>query len=161
MEALKDTDKPGLMKGILLAYFVLALHLLVIVALGLLVIFFRGIVNYMVWIFLFGSAAILTSGFLFYRRMKKERKTLQDMLNSPLFRGRSVEVNFLGGLASFKIGNSGDMPVLLEDSTGGQKKLEDPATARVRELKDLARLLDDDLITLEEFNRAKDLLLKP
>jgi hypothetical protein len=155
----KETDKPGLMKGILMAYFVLALHVLLVAGLGVLVIFFRGIVNYMIWIFLFGSAAVLTSAFLFYRRMKKEQKTLGDMLNSPMFRGRSVEVSFLGGLASFKIGNSGNTPMMLDDSTGRLKQIEDPETLRIKELKDLARLFENDLITLDEFSKAKNRLL--
>ena len=95
----------GLFKSVMLAYFVLVLHILLIVGLGLLVIFFRGIVQYMIWVFLFGFIAILGSFYYFYRRMKAEGRSLREMLRSPLFLDRPVEVSLLGGLASFKVGN--------------------------------------------------------
>ena len=160
MPTVKNNDKYTPIKGIFLAYFVLAMHVLVIAGLGILVIFFRGIVNYMIWIFLLGSAAILTSAYLFYRRMKKERKTLNDMLNSPLFRGQNVEVSLLGGLAAFRIGRSADAPPMIVDRNDPVKQLEDPSAARIRELSELARLLENDLITIDEFNKVKDQLLK-
>ena len=88
-----------------MAYMVLVLHLLLIAGLGLLVLFFRGVMQYMIWIFLGGAAAIIVSGYHFYIRMKQEGKNLREMMYSPLFHGRAVEVSILGGMATFKIGN--------------------------------------------------------
>jgi hypothetical protein len=39
-------------------------------------------------------------------------------------------------------------------------QLEDPETVRIRELAELARLLENDLITREEFNEAKQRLFQ-
>ena len=39
-------------------------------------------------------------------------------------------------------------------------QLEDPETARIRELTELARLFEKNLITSEEYNKAKNQILK-
>ena len=59
----------GLFKSVMLAYMVLVLHVVLMLGLGLLVIFFRGVIQYMLWIFLFGTVAVVASGLYFYRRM--------------------------------------------------------------------------------------------
>lgn len=148
-------------KSVLMAYFILLLHILLVAGLVLLVIFFRGIINYMLWIFIAGSIAVLASGYHFYKRMKEDGKTLRDILSSPRLSGRTVEVNILGGLASFKIGRPHNVPLLNDDSARpNQKQLEDPDTVRTKELTELVRLLQNDLITLEEYNKAKRQILK-
>lgn len=155
-------EKIGLVKSVLLAYMILALHVLLIAGLGLMVLFFRGFVHYMLWIFLAGAALIGYSGYRFWRRMKTEGKTLAEMLSSPVFRGRSVEVSLLGGIASIKLGApDGRRPLSLDDDDGhGPRRLEDPETARIRELSELARLLEQDLITRQEYDTAKERLLR-
>ena len=97
----------GLFKSVMLAYMVLVLHVVLMLGLGLLVIFFRGVIQYMLWIFLFGTVVVVASGFYFYRRMKAEGKTLKQTLSSPMFAGRPVEVSFLGGMASLRVGTPG------------------------------------------------------
>jgi hypothetical protein len=155
----KDGD--GLFKSVFLAYMILALHVLLFAGLALLVLFLRGIVQYMIWIFLGGSALVSASAYFFYKRMKAEGRSLRDMLKSPLFHGRAVEISLLGGLASFKLGQP-QTPLALE-SGSDQKlaQLEDPVTVHIRELTELARLLENDLITREEYNRAKAKLFTP
>lgn len=155
----KNKDNEGVMKSVLTAYFILILHALLIVGLGALVLFFRGLIHYMIWVFLGGSLLLLTSAHLFWRRMKAEGKTLSEMLNSPMFRGRTVEVSLLGGLATFKVGNGPSLPAIDAGAEAAPRQLEDPASARVRELSELARLLDNDLITLDEFNHTKQKLM--
>jgi hypothetical protein len=152
-------DKDGLFKSVLLAYLILALHVLLIAGIGLLVLFFRGFVQYMIWIFLGCASLLAYSGYRFWRRMKTEGKTLAEMLHSPTFRGRSVEINLLGGIASFKLGAPDPRLALPEDTSSPPRQLEDPDTARIRELSELARLLEKDLITLEEYHQAKRRLL--
>ena len=152
-------DKDGVFKSVLLAYLILALHVVLIAGLGLLVLFFRGFVQYMLWIFLAGASIIVYSGYRFWRRMKTEGKTLAEMLNNPVFRGRSVEVNLLGGIASFKLGAPDSRCALPDDTPPPPRQLEDPETARIRELGELARLLEKDLITADEYRQAKRRLL--
>jgi hypothetical protein len=160
MAVIQKKEGIGLFKSVLVAYSILSLHVVLIAGIGILVLFFNGIVNYMLWILIAGVLAILIFGSLFYRRMKKEGKTLRETLRSPLFNGRPVEVSLLGGLASFRMGRPGNFPLLENDLTGPVRQLEDPAAVRIRELSELARLLENDLITPDEFNKAKQQIFK-
>jgi hypothetical protein len=149
-------------KSVLMAYFILALHVLLIAGLVMLVIFFRGIINYMIWIVIGGSTVVLASGYHFYKRLQKDGKTLQEMMSSSRLGSSPIEVSFLGGIASFKIGRPGNTPALSSGAAGQPlQQLEDPATGRIRELTELVRLLEDNLITLDEYNKVKQQILKP
>jgi cytochrome c biogenesis protein CcdA len=147
--------------SVMMAYFILLLHVILVAALVLMVIFFRGIINYLIWIFIVGSIAIIVSGYHFYKRMKKEQKTLGEILDASRFNGRSIEVSFLGGLASLKIGRAHHtLPALDSPSSGRLKQLEDPESARNKEFSELVRLLENNLITLEEYNKFKEEIFK-
>ncbi len=145
----------GVLKPVFAAYLVLLLHLLMIVGMGLVVLFFSGIVAYLSWIFLGGILVIGASGYLFFRRMRAEGRNLQEMMNRSPFAGQRLEVEFLGGLASVKIGSgknagrAGALPV------HPVYQLETPGVMRVRELTELARLLSEGLISQAEFARLK------
>ena len=87
------------------------------------------------------------------------------MLALPEFAGRSVEVSLLGGFASVRVGAppenhllemnpASDVPALPHYGNTG-----DSAAVHVRELTELAHLLENNLITRDEFNRTKDQLL--
>ncbi|MGD9310828.1 MAG: SHOCT domain-containing protein [Desulfosarcina sp.] len=159
----KNKEGVGLVKSVLLAYLILALHVLLIAGLAILVLFFRGVVNYMPWIVLGGIAIVALSGFLFMRRMRAEGKSLRETLKNPVFRGRSVEVSLLGGMATVKLGQPTQQQAIGHDAAIDVPRLEDPDTSinrDVSELTELARLLEKDLITVDEFNRAKRQLLK-
>jgi hypothetical protein len=157
VNSVKEND--GVIKSVFIAYFILLLHILLLAGLGVLILFFRGIVNYMLWIFLVGTGIIIFSAYRFYRKMKKEGKTLREMMNSPLFRGREVEISLLGGLASLKVGKPRHL--LLENYHGEIKQLEDPDSVRFKELNELVRLFENNLITLEEYNQAKKQIFNP
>ncbi|MGD9211892.1 MAG: SHOCT domain-containing protein [Desulfobacteraceae bacterium] len=156
----KQKESDGLFKSVILAYTILALHVLLIAGLALLVLFFRGIVNYMLWIFLGGTAILVISAFCFYRRMKAKGRTLSEALRSSMFQDREVEVSVLGGLATLKIGRPDFPPALEAGSSHSVPQLEDPESVRIRELKELAHLLESNLITQEEYNQAKKKLFK-
>lgn len=157
---IEKKDNVGLFKSLMVAYSILMLHVALVAMLGLLVLFFRGVVNYMLWIFLIGMAVILTSGYLFFRRMKREGKTLREMLKTPDFNGRPVEVSVLGGLASFRLGGKPGLPALGSDYLDVGHQLEDPDTIRLRELMELGRMFENNLITFDEFNQAKKKILE-
>ena len=154
----KKNKKEGLFQGVLMAYLILILHVLLIGGLGFLVFFFSGIVQHFRLIFFGGMALLMGSGYFFYRKMKKEGKNFRDMINAPLLSGRSVEVSFLGGLASLKVGPSINRPMLTDDEIQDHPLLEDPSRSELTELKDLARLLKDGLITRDEYETAKNRL---
>ncbi|MBW1940604.1 MAG: SHOCT domain-containing protein [Deltaproteobacteria bacterium] len=151
----KKKEQNGVLKSVFVAYFILVLHVVLLVGIGLMVIFFRGIVNYIAWIFAGGSIFIIIAGYLFYRRMKKEKKSLKEMLALPQFQGRSVEVSLLGGFASLKLGKPESVPLIEDNSFANLHQLEDPAVIRIKELGELSRLLEKGLITLDEYNKAK------
>lgn len=153
-----NKESEGLFKGVWMAYSILSLHVLLIAALGCLVLFFSGIIQYMLWIFLIGSGMLAFSGYRFFKRMEEEKKNLEEMMDSPMFRGKSLEISLFGGIASLKVG----MPSVpsLPPTEGAHiyqfPLLEDPASSRVRELSELARLFEKNLITSDEYNQTKD-----
>lgn len=158
----KKKDNEGILKGVWVAYSILTLHVLLIAAMGCLVLFFSGIIQYMIWIFLIGSACVGLSGYRFYNRMKEEKRSLHEMMDSPLFKGKSLEITLLGGLASVKVGMpSSPMlppsePIAPYPAVSPVPMLMDPASVRLRELSELARLYENRLITLDEYARLKD-----
>jgi hypothetical protein len=118
--------------------------------------------QHMLWILLGGMAVVALSSYLFYRRLRKEGKTLGEVLRSPVFAGRSVEVSLLGGMATLKLDtppNASGMEAI-EDGHQRPLQLEDPLSVTIREIDTLARLLEKDLITHDEFDRAKRRLLR-
>jgi hypothetical protein len=155
----KPKDDDGLFRGVLLAYGIVVLHGVLIAGLLLMVIFFHGLLSYFSFIFLGGAAGI---GFWLYRairRAKAQGKSLKQMLDLPALRGRSVEVQFLGGLASVKLGKGIDNHLLDSQTARSSRLLEDPVSQQIRELTALASLLEKDLITIEEYTAAKKQLL--
>ena len=84
-----------------------------------------------------------------------------DIDNSSLFHGRSFEVSFLRGMASLKFGQPDhDLKAINNPSSEAKFQLEDPETVSIRELTELARIYEKNLITSEEYNRAKNQILK-
>jgi hypothetical protein len=155
MPQMNKNNSDGLMKSIMMAYLILILHVVLLVCLGFLVFFFRGIVHYMLWIVLIGAVGILASGYWFYRRMKAEGRSLRETLNSPLFRNKTVEISLLGGLAQFRVGQSNRQPLLDQDHSENTLQLDWSGDNQVQELTELARLLQSGLITSEEYEKAK------
>ena len=151
----QKNDGQGVMKSVMTAYLILILHVFLLVGLGFLVFFFRGIIHYMMWIVLFGAIGILASGYWFYRRMKADGRSLRDTLNSPLFRNKTVEVSLLGGLAQFRVGQSDGSRQLDHHRPDSTHQLEWSGDASIQELTELARLLKGGLITPEEYEKAK------
>lgn len=157
----KQKSSDGILKSIMAAHVILFLHLIFFAALGLLVVFLDGMMQYMGWILLGGLGIMGLSAFWFFRRLRREGKSLKETLRSPVFQGRNVEVSLLGGMATLKLDQQGGSPEKAIDAGHHQPplQLEDPDTARIREINELARLLEKELITLDEFNKAKQRLL--
>ena len=94
----------GLIKSIVLAHVVLILHLFLFALLGLLVTFLSGVMHYMTWILLGGMVLVALSAYLFYRRLRRQGKSIGEALRSPEFAGRSMEISLLGGMATLRLG---------------------------------------------------------
>jgi hypothetical protein len=159
MDSKKTNHREGLFKSIALAYTILILHVLLIAGLGLVVLLFGGVVRNLFWIVLGGILLVALSGYLFYRRLRREGRSLGEALRSPIFQGRAVEISFMGGMATFRLGPPNGQKALESTEHDEPLKLEDPETMRVRDIAALAQLLEKNLITPEEFTAAKRKLL--
>ena len=146
------------MKSISYAFLILVLHLVLLAGIGVLVLFFSIVVSNLLWIFIGGTSAIMLFTYLLFRRMKKEGKDLRQLLSLPMFRGKSVEVSFLGGMATLKVDNTRPMRAIETGTHDNTRQLEGPDVIDIKELNELVRLLEDDLITLDEYNKAKQIL---
>ena len=156
----KKRDKEGVFKSLLAAYSVLLLHVFLLAGTGITVVLFKGVYHYLPWIMAGLALLVLALFWIFYMKMKKSTREIKDVLSFPQFRGRNVEIRFLGGMASVKIdggtstaaglpalgngGGGGAVPLLALDNTPTDKRLAD-----------LARLYQQGLITREEFDLAK------
>jgi hypothetical protein len=157
------TDKPGaeLFKGVLLAHLIIGLHVGVIALIGLLVIFFGGLARYWGWILLGGlTAAGLLGGVLYRKLASRGRDIYRDIRSAPVMPGGTIEVSLLGGLAAVKFSKPADAQAL-PVAAALPALLEDAATLRVRELGHLAQMYEKNLITREEFERAKAAMFTP
>lgn len=146
----------GLFTGVLTAYLILILHVLLVAAMGLVVLFFRGVVNYLPWIFAGAALIIVSTIYIIVRQMKKESKSLKEMLSMPIFQDRSVEVKLLGGLASFKMSQPVDITPLTLTHSDPVLRLDAPRNTGIDDLAEVARLLENDLISRDEYEKAKE-----
>lgn len=158
----------GVVQSVMTAYLILILHVVLIALIGLLVIFFQGLISYMIWIFLGLTGIIAFSGYRFYRRLKAQGKSVAEAMRTPTFDGRPVEISFMGGLASVRLGDPHGPPALEAPSAAPSVappdihmpgQIEAPKTGQIKELNDLAKLLEDELITAEEFQLLKQQVL--
>jgi len=152
----QNSGDTGIAKNIFVGYFVLILHVLLLVLLGVFVVFFRGLVEYMPWILGGGGVLLGVSGYLFYRRLKRSSKTLKETLDDHA-PNRPMEISLLGGLASFRVGTTQSGSVTM----GAPLQLEDPETSRLRSLDRLADMYNKGLISKEEFELLKKDVLQP
>ena len=153
----KKNQEESVVGGLFMAMLILLFHVVLPVVIVLVVLFFHIIVNYLLWII--GGILVLAGGggYFFLRYLRGAGgEALRDVLTSPDFKGRSVEVNLLGGLASLKIGKSNESMEQLPDFTiPPDRQIEDENSIRTRELLTLARLLEQNLISKEEYLQAK------
>lgn len=182
----KPKDKEGLFKSLFAAYFVLLLHVFLVVGVGVAVVLFKGVYEYLPWI-LSGIAALVIAVFwLFYLRIKRSSTDIQDVLSHPAFQNRNVEIKLLGGVATFKLsmpvsnsdnllaGQSGQGVNLLVQDTNISKisdnegigadqyynpKLESFNNNIEQRLAQLAQLYNQNLITDDEYSMAKKRIL--
>jgi hypothetical protein len=158
----KQGEENHLANSLFLASLILVFHVALVAGLGVLVLLLHGMVNYMVWILLGGFLLTAGSVYLFFRYMKQGGgQALQKMLSQPGFKGKNIEINFLGGIASLKIKSETQERAALENSVIPiSRQIEDSQTVYLREITELARLLEKNLITPDEYFQAKKVLFK-
>jgi hypothetical protein len=144
-------------KNILAAFLILLIHVLLVGGIGIVILFFYGIVNHLFWVIL-GISCISGGGVWLYKRLKSDVKAIRNITGESL-KGRTIEASFLGGVANFKISDSrsaGDMRQIIPGRT---RQISGPDSDSVDRLADLARLYEKELISRDEYERAKKKLL--
>ncbi len=91
--------------------------------------------------------------------MRRDKQKIRDIIKDPAFQGKSLEISFLGGMATLKVADSGTFPQEIGASQP-LRQLEDPRSIRIRELTQIANLLESNMITQEEYDRLKEEILK-
>jgi len=152
---LNDEQNKNFFSGVVLAYLVLLLHVLLMVGLGITVVVIKGIYDFRWLILLAGIAIIGGSGYYFYRYFKEHKQKLHDLMSDPAFNDRTLEISLMGGMATVRLGHKDDNLKLIQADETEVKQLEQPKSVQLKELTELTRMLDDELITREEFLQLK------
>ena len=157
-------DKEGLFKSIFTAYFILLLHVFLLAGVGLSVVLFKGVYHYLPYIMAGLAILVLSVAWIIYRRMRENSTDLREILSTPEFQDRTVEVKLLGGLASFKIKAKENSNLLLDHTSAspnsGTQLLEDSVDKAERKIIELNTLYDRELITKEEFETARQNIIQ-
>lgn len=160
---LRKNDKDGLFRSIFTAYFILLLHVFLLAGAGVTVVLFRGVYHYLPWIMGGLGILVLSLAWLFYRRMRNSTSDIRQILSMPEFQDRTVEIKLLGGLASFKISAKEHHQALIDhqSSLPSDKLLIEKEFNRTEQkLIKLTGLYEKDLITLTEFEKAKQTIIQ-
>jgi hypothetical protein len=156
-------DKDGLFKNIFVAYFILLLHVFLLAGIGLTALLFQGIYHYLPWIMAGIAILVLSIVWFIYHRMRETSSSLSEVLGTPQFHDRAVEIRLLGGLASFEI--KAKEPPLLQSHTNlspyADTGLIESADDRAeRKLLEINELYEKDLISKEEFEKARQNIIQ-
>jgi hypothetical protein len=140
-------------------FLILAIHVAIILLIGLVIVLLHGISRYFIWVVAGGCAFFVLSILLFFRKLRKDREKLKEMLRDPAFQGKTLEISFLGGLASCRVSSPG-APGYELDAPAIAPQLEDPHTVKLRELQQIAQMLEKNLISESEYTRLKNEILQ-
>lgn len=161
---IRKSDKEGLFKSIFTAYFILLLHVFLLAGVGLTVVLFKGVYHYLPWIMAAIGILVLAIAWIVYRRMRETSSSLQQVLGTPEFQDRAVEVRLLGGLASFKIKAKENNAMLLDHSSAqpmtNAQLIESSVNRTERKMLELNTLYEKNLITHEEFESARQTIIQ-
>lgn len=157
---MSNEQNKGIFNSVFLAYFVLLLHVILMICLGVAVVLLKGIYDFRWLVFIGGLILIGGSGYLIYRRLKESNRRFRDMINDPALSDRTLEISLLGGMASVRVGHKDEQSRLIDVGQIPQVRQLEAAPSQVNELGQLVKLLDDELISREEFERLKKELLK-
>jgi hypothetical protein len=158
-----DRDKDGLFKSIFTAYFILLAHVVLLAGIGVTIVLFKGVYHYLPWIMGSIGILILVIAWIFYQRMKNSSSDIKDILLMPEFRDRTVEVRLLGGVASFKITAKPTQQNLIAphiSSASDTLLIENDINRTEQKIFKLAALFEKDLITREEFDKARQNIIQ-
>lgn len=164
---LKNTDKEGVFKNIFIAYFILLFHVVLLAGIAIFVVLIKGFFEYLPWIMAGAGLLIVLCAWLVIRQMRKHSQQIQDIMSNEQLKNRNVEISFMGGLASFKI-NSKEQDtgrLLASPEPDGHpsadiRLIETDGDRAERKMNQLNALYEKDLITKEEFDKARQSIIQ-
>ena len=162
---IRKSDKEGLFKSIFTAYFILLLHVFLLAGVGVSVVLFKGVYHYLPYILAGLAILVLCVAWIIYRRMRENSTHIRDVLSTPEFQDRTVEIKLLGGLASFKIQAKEDNNLLLDHASSTSygddtRLIENSVNSAERKILELNTLYEKDLITKKEFENARQNIIQ-
>ena len=162
MNFLKN-DKEGLFKNIFTAYSILLVHILLLAGTGVAVVLFRGVYHYLPWIIGCLGLMALVAAFLFYRRLSRDSSDIGHFFSMPGLEDRTIEIKLMGGLASFRISPKEAGQVRLDQKPAispGNLLMDTTPDITEQKILKLISLFEKNLITKEEFEKAKQKILQ-
>ncbi|MCK5825393.1 MAG: SHOCT domain-containing protein [Desulfuromusa sp.] len=157
---LNGEQNKSVFNGVMLGYLVLVLHILLMIGLGVTVVVIKGIYDFRWLIIIAGIALIGGSGYYFYQYFREHKQRLYDLMSDPALNDRTLEISLMGGMATVRLGHKDDSIRLIETDSDNQiKQLEGPKSIQLKELSELSRMVDEGLITREEFLQLKKEIL--
>ncbi len=151
---IENEENKSFFSGVMLGSIVLGLHLVLVIGLGVAVVLIKGIYDLRWLIFIIGIAVIGFSGYIFYRKFKENNRRITDLMTDPALANRTLEISLLGGMATVKLGHK-DENLQLIAADEAPKQLEAPQSVQMKELSELSKMLEEELITREEFLKLK------
>ncbi len=155
---INEEQNRSMFSSVVVIALIILFHVALIVGLISSVILFKGIYDLRWWILGIGLLLVIGSGYYFYRRAKAGKRRLRDIMNDPAFQNRSVEISLMGGMATLRVGHQDhhQQPRMIDVGPDAEiKQLPAPSSHKIAELSELNRMLEQGLITKEEFMRLK------
>ena len=132
-------------KGIMAAFLILIMHVLLIGGIGIMVLFFYGIINHSIWMVI--AITCFFSGTVWIVRRIRESRTVINNVTGNSLKGKTIEVSLLGGIANFKISESQDNLRITQGPSAVQKQITTSTPDNIRTLAELADLYEKKLIS--------------
>ncbi len=151
----KNLNKNGLFKSIFTAYLILLLHVVLLAGIGVTIILFKGLYQYLPWVMGGIALLVMVIAGLLYQRMKNNSAQIKEILSMPQFQDRTVEIKLLGGIASFKITPETNQHTLIDNNYSNTLLIENDINKTEQQILKLTTLFKKDIITKEEFDKAK------
>jgi len=160
----KNSNESGLPRGIYIASVILLLHVVLLAGVGVVVMLFKGMFEYLPWIMGGAGLLIIALVWILYQRMKKNSSDIKDILSMPQFQNRAVEVKFLGGMASFNITPETNHQTLIEHHSlynSNTPMIENGLNKKEKKIFRMKELFKkEDFMDKEGFEKAKQDILQ-
>jgi len=151
----KNSNSTGLFRSIFTAYFILLLHVVLLAGIGVTIILFKGLYQYLPWVMGGIAVLVMAISWLLYQRIKNNSAQIKDILAMPQFQDRTVEIKLLGGIATFKITPGTNQHTLIENNYSNTLMIENDIEKTEQKILKLTALYKKDIITRDEFEKAK------